>query len=275
MTDGHLSPVWIPKDFGKRRMGNRTILKLGGSVITEKAAGSAGVVRYDALAKAAADIASYPDLPLVIVHGAGSFGHPQAKAYHIQQGVTRENRRGIFETHQAVGDLNTAVVAALRSSGVEAVPIHPLHGFEASDGQLVPHHLGHLRRMIELGLVPVIHGDVVMDQVRGASIVSGDQLIRILAKDLEMDRVGLATDVPGLLAEDASVVRELRRSTAHQVTIGRSDYIDVTGGMEGKIAELLSLADHGIRSDIFHISQVEAFLAEEDHGGTRILPEDV
>lgn len=255
-------------------MGNRTILKLGGSVITEKSAGSAGVIRYDALAKIAEGIAAYQDLPLMVVHGAGSFGHPQAKQYHIQQGVSRENRRGIFETHQAVRDLNAAVVAALRSSGVEALPIHPLHGCEASDGVLVDQSVGHISRMIDLGLVPVTHGDVVMDQVRGACIVSGDQLIRVLARDLEMDRVGLATDVPGLLAEDGSVVRELRRSTAHQVTIGRSDTIDVTGGMEGKIAELLSLADHGIRSEIFHISQLDAFLAGQDHGGTRILPEE-
>ncbi|MFH0967021.1 MAG: isopentenyl phosphate kinase [Methanobacteriota archaeon] len=254
---------------------NRTILKLGGSVITEKAAGSTGAIRYEALASIAAEIALYPDLPLLVVHGAGSFGHPQAKTYHIQEGVTRENRRGIFETHQAVKELNAAVVSSLRSFGVEAVSIHPFHGCEASDGILIPLSVGHLHRMIELGLVPVIHGDVVMDRVRGACIVSGDQLIRVLAEDLEMDRVGLATDVPGLLAEDRSVVRELRRSTAHQVTIGRSDHIDVTGGMEGKIAELLSLADHGIRSEIFHISQIDAFLAGEDHGGTRILPEGV
>lgn len=256
-------------------MGNRTILKLGGSVITEKAAGSAGAIRREALASIANEIASYPDLPLLIVHGAGSFGHPQAKAYHIQQGVTRENRRGIFETHQAVRELNAAVVASLRSFGVEAVPIHPLHGFEASDGTLISHSVGHICRMIDLGLVPVTHGDVVMDRIRGACIVSGDQLIRVLAEDLEMDRVGLATDVPGLLAEDGSVVRELRRSTAHQVTIGRSDHIDVTDGMEGKIRELLSLADRGITSEIFHISQVKAFLAGDDHGGTRILPEGV
>lgn len=254
-------------------MRNRTILKLGGSVITEKAAGSAGIIRHDTLASIAAKLAAYPDLPLLIVHGAGSFGHPQAKAYHIQQGVTRENRKGIFETHQAVRDLNSSVVSALRSNGIEAVSIHPLHGCEASNGILVDPVFGHISQMIELGLVPVIHGDVVMDRVRGACIVSGDQLIRVLAEGLAMDRVGLATDVPGLLAEDGSVVRELRQSTAHQVTIGHSGHIDVTGGMEGKIAELLALADHGIRSEIFHVSQIEAFLAGKDHGGTCILPE--
>ena len=254
-------------------MPNRTILKLGGSVITDKAAASAGVIRYNSLSSIAAEIALYPDLPLLIVHGAGSFGHPQAKTWHIQQGVSHENRRGIFETHKAVCELNDAVVAALRNNGIEAVAVHPLHGFEASDGMLIDLHTGHLDRMISLGLVPVIHGDVVMDRVRGASIVSGDQLIRVLAEGLGMDRVGLATDVPGLLAEDGSVVRELRRSTAHQVMIGKSGHVDVTGGMEGKITELLSLADRGIISEMFHISQINAFLAGKDHGGTRILPE--
>ncbi len=254
-------------------MHNRTILKLGGSVITDKSAGSAGTIRTDVLAAVAEMLSALPGIPLLIVHGAGSFGHPQAKSWHIQEGVSRENRRGIFETHQAVSELNTAVVAALRCGGIEAVAVHPLHAFAAADGIVADLHLEHLHLMLSLGLVPVIHGDVVMDRVRGACIVSGDQLIRVLAEGLDMKRVGLATDVPGLLAEDGSVVRELRRSTAHQVKIGTSGTIDVTGGMEGKIAELLGLADHGIHSDIFHISQVGAFLAGKDHGGTRIVPE--
>jgi isopentenyl phosphate kinase len=254
-------------------MRKRTILKLGGSVITEKSAAADGIIRYDTLTAIAEAIAEFPDTPLVVVHGAGSFGHPQAQAYHIQQGVNHENREGIYATHQAVLELNSAVVAALRERGIEAVSVHPLHGCTATDGILADSRFTHLDLMIKLGLVPVIHGDVVMDLVRGACIISGDQLIRVLAKELGMDRVGLATDVPGLLAEDRSVVRELRRSLVHQVTIGTSRHVDVTGGMEGKIAELLSLADNGITSEIFHISQLMAFFREQDHGGTRILPE--
>jgi isopentenyl phosphate kinase len=256
-------------------MRNRTILKLGGSVITEKSAGSAGVIKNDVLATIAALIAKYSGKSFLIVHGAGSFGHPQAQAYQIQEGVNRDNRKGIYETHTAVSELNTAVVATLRSGGIEAIAIHPLHGCVASSGLLVNNSFSHLGLMMDLGLVPVIHGDVVMDLEQGACIVSGDQLVRVLAEELGMDRVGLATDVPGLLAEDGSVVRELRRSMAHQVTIGTSTHIDVTGGMEGKIAELLRLADRGITSEIFHISKIQAFLAEQDHGGTRILPEDI
>jgi isopentenyl phosphate kinase len=47
-------------------------------------------------------------------------------------------------------------------------------------------------------------------------------------------------------------------------------HTDVTGGMRGKINELLGLADAGIGSDIFHVSRVGDFLSGNDHGGTKI-----
>ncbi|MDD1695557.1 MAG: uridylate kinase, partial [Methanoregula sp.] len=127
----------------------------------------------------------------------------------------------------------------------------------------------HLDKMLMLGMVPVIHGDVVMDLSRGACIVSGDQLVRYLAVALKINRVGLATDVPGVLKGD-EVVPEISRNMAHSLRIGNSLHTDVTGGMRGKIDELLGLASAGIGSDIFHVSRIGDFLAGTDHGGTKI-----
>jgi isopentenyl phosphate kinase len=47
-----------------------------------------------------------------------------------------------------------------------------------------------------------------------------------------------------------------------------SSHTDVTGGMEGKVHELVRLAREGVRSDIFHVSRLGAFLDGEPHGGT-------
>ena len=255
-------------------MPDRIIIKLGGSVITDKERGDAGVIHESVLQEVARALKEYADIPLLLIHGAGSCGHPQARQYHIQSGVSRENREGIYETHQAVSALNELVVRTLRAEGIEAVSVHPLEGMVASGGELSGYCLTHLHLMIDLGIVPVLHGDVVMDTEKGACIVSGDQLVRVLAQQLGMKRIGLATDVPGLLDADGSVVRELRRSVAHTIRIGGSGSIDVTGGMQGKIAELLRLADIGIGSEIFHVSRLMEFLSGADHGGTRILPED-
>ena len=255
-------------------MPERIILKLGGSVITHKSDDQAMSIRSDTLADVAGNLKEFPSLSLVLIHGAGSCGHPQAHQYNIQSGVTISNRRGIYETHHAVATLNAAVVSSLRKEGIEALSVHPLLGAVSSDGLLSGYNSEHLEIMLELGIVPVLHGDVVMDVKRGACIVSGDQLVRVLAEQMQVNRVGLATDVPGLLDVDGSVVRELRRSIAHTIRIGGSGHLDVTGGMKGKIAELLSLADKGISSEIFHISRIREFLRGVDHGGTRIVPEE-
>jgi isopentenyl phosphate kinase len=108
-----------------------------------------------------------------------------------------------------------------------------------------------------------------MDTVRGASIVSGDQLVSSLARALSPDRVGLATDVPGVLGGDGTVVGRIRRGEGKGLVAG-SRNTDVTGGMEGKLEELLALADAGIGSSIFHASRIGDFLDGRPHGGTTV-----
>jgi isopentenyl phosphate kinase len=246
-------------------MSERLILKLGGSVITDKRADCA--VNREQLGSIASAIAGSRIGGIVVIHGAGSCGHPEAKRYHLDTGAKAGETEGIFVTHKAVSSLNEAVVAALREKGVDAVGVHPLHTCIADNGRLVGFECRHLDKMLVLGMVPVIHGDVVMDLSRGACIVSGDQLVRYLAVALKISRVGLATDVPGVLDGNA-VVPEITKKTVPALPIGSSRHTDVTGGMRGKIDELLGLADAGIRSDIFHVSRIPDFLRGAGHGGT-------
>ena len=254
-------------------MYNRLMLKLGGSVITDKS----GDCRIDTgrLKEIAAAVAGAGDgnVQILIVHGAGSCGHPEAKRYRLDLGADRASAEGIAVTHRAVSSLNAAVVSALRDAGIEAAGVHPLHAGFADGGRLVSFEHRHLDRMLALGMVPVIHGDVVMDASRGACIVSGDQLIRFLALPLSMRRVGLATDVPGVLA-GTEVVPVITPETFSRIQIGSSNHTDVTGGMRGKILELLDLAKAGIGSEIFHVSRIPDFLAGKDCGGTRVAQEE-
>jgi isopentenyl phosphate kinase len=246
-------------------MSDRRILKLGGSIITDKSADCAP--DRDRLASIASAIADAPSGGIIVIHGAGSCGHPEAKRYHLDKGASAGNTEGIFVTHRAVSSLNDAVVTALREEGVPALGIHPLHTGVADNGRLVGFECRHLEKMLMLGMVPVIHGDVVMDLSKGACIVSGDQLVRYLAVTLGISRVGLATDVPGVL-DGGVVVPKITRKTVPDLQIGNSSHTDVTGGMRGKIDELLGLADAGIGSDIFHVSRIPDFLKGSGHGGT-------
>lgn len=248
------------------------ILKLGGSILTDKSADCA--INRESLLSLAGSISGAGTDGIVVIHGAGSCGHPEAKRYHLDVGAAPGMTDGIYVTHRAVSGLNEAVVSALREKGVAAIGVHPFHVAVADNGRLLAFECRHVKKMLALGMVPVIHGDVVMDLSRGACIVSGDQLVRYLAAALSIGRVGLATDVPGVLDKNGAVVPVITRHTIASIHVGDSKHTDVTGGMRGKIDELLGLADAGIGSDIFHVSRVADFLAGSAHGGTSVRTQE-
>lgn len=252
-------------------MSEQILLKLGGSVVTDKQSG--GGIDRAALAAIAATLGE-AGFAGAVVHGAGSCGHPEAHRYGLARGADRSTRIGIPVTHEAVASLNRAVVAALRNEGLDAVGIHPLAACTAEDGRIASFEDEPLRLLLGLGCVPVLHGDVVMDRIRGACIVSGDQLVGYLAPRLGLSRVGLVTDVPGVLGPDGTVVQRVSRDGSGSLALGASLGTDVTGGMGGKVAELLRLADEGIPSHVFGRARLADFIANRPHGGTEIVQEE-
>ncbi|MDI6718567.1 MAG: isopentenyl phosphate kinase [Methanomicrobiales archaeon] len=242
------------------------LLKLGGSVVTHK--GGDCRIDEESLAAISRAIAAHMHPGLLIIHGAGSCGHPEAKRFGIvERGLDPENTAGVYQTHRSVARLNAGVVACLRSAGIEAVGIHALSGSVARNGRLDSFAVEPIRIMLARGIVPVLHGDVVMDIERGATIVSGDQLLAYVARALGATRVGVATDVAGVL-DGGRVIPKIGPATAKSLPIGNSSHIDVTGGMRGKVQELLRLAEDGVDSHIFHAARIGDFLSGTDHGGT-------
>jgi isopentenyl phosphate kinase len=106
-----------------------------------------------------------------------------------------------------------------------------------------------------------------------ASTPAGDQLVAYLAPRLCLSRVGLVTDVPGVLGPDGAVVPRVSKAGVERLALGASGATDVTGGMGGKVAELLRLADAGVSSHVFGSDRLADFLAGRPHGGTVVVPE--
>lgn len=246
------------------------LLKLGGSVVTNKRGD--GAIDHAAIGTIAA-VLREAGFAGALVHGAGSCGHPEARRYGLAQGADRATRMGIPVTHEAVVSLNRVVVAALRSEGFDAVGISPLAACTAEAGRIASFEEEPLRILLDLGAVPVLHGDVVMDRTRGTCIISGDQLVAYLAPRLGLRRVGLVTDVPGVLGPGDTVVPRVARADTGDLILGASATTDVTGGMGGKVAELLHLADQGVSSHVFGRERLADFLAGRPHGGTEVVPE--
>lgn len=223
------------------------VLKIGGSILTDKSRELEP--RPDEIRRVAEEIAAHPD-GVVLVHGAGSFGHIPAKKYGLPQEF---NREGLRVTHRSVARLCEMVVEALSRAGVESLPVHPLSCLCLKGGRIDRFFMEPISEMLKDGIMPVLHGDVAMDAVGKAAIVSGDQLVSYIARSLHADVVGIGSNVDGVLFSGRPLAR-ITRTDLNQVqdAIGGSGEVDVTGGMRGKLLELLDLADLGIESMIFN-----------------------
>jgi isopentenyl phosphate kinase len=240
------------------------ILKVGGSVLTDKTCLESA--RTDEIERIAAEIVGH-ESGLILVHGAGSFGHIHATKYDL---VERFSPEGVLETHRSVVRLNDLVVDRLRKAGSSPVPVHPLSCTILEDGRISVMETGPIIEMLNRGLVPVLHGDVAMDRSKGAGIVSGDQLVSHLARSLNPEVVALGTAVDGVIFR-GEVLSMVRREDLIKIgsELGPSAGVDVTGGMRGKLQELLDLADQGVRSTIFNAGKaglIERVLAGERAG---------
>lgn len=237
-----------------------TVLKLGGSVITRK--GERETLAEDALDRAAAAVASAPG-DLVVVHGGGSFGHPHADEYDLSPTAGTDDAAAALDVHNAMCLLNDAVLARLQDRGAAALPVHPLSAGVRRSGDSVSLATDPMETMLERGFLPVAHGDVIVDETRGVSIVSGDELVVEIARSLDADRVGLCSAVPGVLDQDGAVVSRIDDLDGVAAVLGGSDAPDVTGGMAEKVRSLLGL---DVPASIFGLDTLPAFLAGESPG---------
>jgi isopentenyl phosphate kinase len=243
------------------------VLKIGGSILTDKSRPLAA--RPKEISRVAEEIAAAPQ-NLILVHGAGSFGHIPAKRYGLPE---RFNLQGLRETHASVARLNALVVEALAEAGANPMPVHPFSSLVLRDGRIASFALGPLGMMLENGILPVLHGDVAMDITRRAGIVSGDQLVHYLARSIKAERVAVGTNMDGIMLQGKTISEiDERDLSAIEDAVGESSEVDVTGGMRGKLMELLQLAEAGIESTIFNASQdgqIERALRGEPMG-TRV-----
>ncbi|MDH5019885.1 isopentenyl phosphate kinase [Halobacterium rubrum] len=245
-------------------MTGTVVLKLGGSVVTEK--DQPETVAGDRLAALARAIASSDVSDIVVVHGGGSFGHPHAAEHGVSSTDATRDPEAVRDIAAAMENLNSAVVGALADAGVAAVPVHPFSaGYRDADGDLeLP--TGHIAAMLEEGFVPVLHGDVLTTAGDGVTIVSGDDLVVSVTRGLDADRVGLCSTVPGVLDEDGDVIPEITAFEDVGGALGGSDATDVTGGMAAKVRALLAL---GSPAFVFGPDALGDFFAGDD-AGTRI-----
>ncbi len=190
---------------------------------------------------------------LIVVHGGGSFGHPLAKKYTLNEGLKEYSQKiGFAETHHVMTVLNGLFMDSLVWRDIPAVSVTPSSCILTQNGRVNRFEDAPLKMLLKIGFLPVLYGDAVLDSEMGVAIVSGDQLISVLAIRLNAERVIVGIDEDGLYDADPKAgkgakmfehltLAELRKL---QSKLGEPKTCDVTGGMLGKVTELLQIAEH-------------------------------
>lgn len=249
------------------------VLKIGGSAITDKTKyATVNMDGLEAVSSAIRDAWKSGVRDIIVVHGAGSFGHPQVRKYNIGKGISGESGvLGFASTHSSVSCLSSILVSALIKKGVPAVSLPPVALILQKNGRIVSFDEKPVRALLKSGYLPVLHGDMVLDSALGGSVCSGDQIAAYLGKNAE--RVIFASNVDGILVK-GKVVPLITKKNIKKIIkeISGVQGIDVTGGMKGKVEELMRIKTQSYIVNAFKHEWLSALLVGKKAICTKIVP---
>ena len=257
-----------------------TILKLGGSAITDKAKDCTPDI--PTIQHAADQLADHR-LPLVLIHGGGSYAHPFVTRSGVGGGLRdRSQLRSISETEFYLGQLTRIICASLLLRNRLPVPLHPMSFAILDKGEVKKILLDPIRNSLDAGLIPLLHGDLVFDESRRIGVLSGDRIASLIGSKLGASRVLFGCDVDGVYSASpksfpsATLIPEVTSENFRSVlSASRSPSTDATGGMGEKVKQALRLAKNGCECYIFNLREKNALrrILEQDGAiGTRFVP---
>ena len=230
-------------------MALRVAIKLGGGLITDK--GSMKKFDQKAVEKVVETLSSISDLgaSIVLVHGAGSFGHLLAKKWGISNGLDIQKEGGQWEAVKMIRsdmrELNNLIIGKMEERGLECIGYPPSDWAKGTGAHFtgdISIFQGRYGRSI-----PVTFGDVVdTDDESKFGILSGDDLMLRLSTELQVTHsIFLIGDSEGVLTGPPDdISSELITHLGPDTKIkGEHDAeIDVTGGIGLKIERSLEIA---------------------------------
>ena len=257
--------------------GSPTIVKLGGSVLTRKR--ESARLRPKILNRLSSELATSAGAPVVLLHGAGSFGHPGAVRWKLAvpsagPSEAAHRTRGAAIVSAEVRRLHGAVLQALVDAGLSPFSVSPQVIARNRAGRLHELDIEPFRRVLQSGGLPVAFGDVVQDIEWGHSILSADTIGVELVRRLPAKRLIFVSDVEGVLSSGPGSPRRraIPRLTDEALVSLRpvEGVPDVTGGIRAKAQAMLDAAaagaDAGLISGLRHGALSRALRGEMVYG---------
>lgn len=230
-------------------MAVRVVIKLGGGLITDK--NSMKVFNPSTVERVIEAVRSLSEMgvSIILVHGAGSFGHLLAKKWEIASGINSDNSEGqkgaVREIRSDMQELNALIIEKFVERGLQCNSLPPSDWATGTGAQFLG-DISIFERSPD-SPIPITFGDVVdTDDDREFGILSGDDLMLRLSTELEVTHsIFLIGDAEGVLSgppgEEGSKLITILGSDSEMNSVHNSE-IDVTGGIGLKIERALEIA---------------------------------
>jgi isopentenyl phosphate kinase len=226
------------------------IIKIGGSIITDKK--KENCFKQEITDNLIKEIKK-SDKKIIIIHGAGSFGHIHAKKYNLHKGhISNSQLQGFSLTQIMVQKLNSFVLDSLHKNNIPAISLPPHAFLKLNNNKPHKTNLNIFKDYLNKGFTPVSFGDVVLDEKLGFSIYGGDLLIQILAEYFKPEKIIFIFDEDGLytsnpkINKNAKLIKKANIDEIKKFSVSLDTHDDVTYGMKGKIKIIENLSKMGI-----------------------------
>jgi len=243
---------------------NLTILKIGGSLITDKS--KPYTFNHELIQQISQEIGECLRIgileDLIIIHGVGSFGHPPVLEHGLYRGFqNKEQLIPLSNTQAIVNKLRDHLTSELRKCEVPIVMFHASSLCTANKGMIQSIFVKPIAGFLSVGMIPLIGGDMVSDESMGFSVCSGDQIATILALEMNPVRILFATDVSGVYSTDPNVNPDIKpimhfdKAKLQEFLYKAEKEIsksDASGMMIGKLKTILALSEK--KKDNFRVS---------------------
>ncbi len=245
------------------------ILKVGGSILTDKTGfKKQNPENIRSMAKMIAEIWNSGARDFIVVHGAGSFGHPLVINYGIDNGIKSDREKyGYAVTHHSCRELSKMLLEEILKLEVPAISISTDQLVVSRNRRIEIFRMDIVRNYLQRGFLPILHGDMVPDSEIGGAVCSGDQVVSYLGRNAEF--IVMATDVDGVLDSEGNLIPEVTSIEKIESHL-KEKKNDVTGSMKGKLEEILSIGTISYIVNANHPERIKKIMKGESAPSTKV-----
>jgi isopentenyl phosphate kinase len=216
------------------------LIKLGGSVVTNK---ETPLSPNNFAIKKISKVLSSVRMPMILVHGGGSFGHYWSLKYDMHSLPMEYDPHGIAIVHESMLHLDQIIIKSMLNCGMNPYSIPP--NTFTLNRKPIREKIVELSNMTRRNIIPITFGDIVHGKSLKYSIISGDEIMTLIAAILRPTKIIFALNVDGLY-ENLQNKQLIRIYDNINVVRFRNVEADVTGGMKRKVREALKISRLGL-----------------------------